>query len=268
MPNWVVNKIEFSGTQENINKVLDIIKGDENIIDFNKLIPMPKSLKLTSGSITNTAIVYALNRKGDEERNKIIKQLKNTRCSFYGNYYNTIKDIDDERVKRGLEHFNSDSKSLYDKAIYEELGIKTFEDLGNAYISNILELGYDTWYDWCCAKWGTKWGASESYMETENTLMFSTAWSAPFPIFKKLAEICHEYNVEFAGKWADEDTGCNTGVFECHDGEFWYDYMENQSNDAYEIYVELWGESNCIGQDEDGNWTHYDCDDCPNADCC
>ena len=268
MPNWVVNKIKFSGTKENIDKVLDIIKGDDDVIDFNKLIPMPKSLNLTSGSITNESIVYALNQKGVEERNHVIEKLKNTRCYFYGNYYNTIKNIDNERIERALERFNSDRRSPFDQSIYEELGIKTFDDLGNAYIDNILEYGYDTWYDWSCDKWGTKWGACESYMETENTLMFNTAWSAPFPILKKLAEICHENKVEFAGKWADEDTGCNTGVFECYDDEFWYDYMENQSSDAYEIYVELWGASNCIGQDEDGNWTHYDCYDCPNKEYC
>ena len=34
MPNWVVNKIEFSGTRENIDKVLNAIKGDDTDFDF------------------------------------------------------------------------------------------------------------------------------------------------------------------------------------------------------------------------------------------
>ena len=268
MPNWVTNKIEFSGTRANIDKVLDIIKGDDDYIDFNALIPMPKGLNLTSGSVTNAAIVYALNQKGIEERDKIIKQLQSTRCSFYGNYYNTIKNVDEKRIETALESFNSGARSPFEQSIYKELGIKTFEDLGNAYINNILEHGYDTWYDWSCAKWGTKWNACDTYIDTDNVLTFNTAWSVPLPILDKLAELCYKYDVEFTGKWADEDAGCNTGVFECYDDGFSYEYMANQSNEAYEIYTELHGENNCIGQDEDGDWVHYDCDDCPNKEYC
>ena len=47
-----------------------------------------------------------------------------------------------------------------------------------------------------------------------------------------------------------------------------YEYMEDYSNEAYNIYVELKGESQCMGKDENGNWIHYDCDDCPNKDVC
>ena len=273
MPNWVVNKIEFSGKQENIDKVLSLIKGDEDLFDFNQLIPMPARLNLTSGGNQNEAMMYALSKKEPAERDSIIAKFTTRQAFLYTSYFDKIsKHVTKERIKNALEQFNSGNGPLATKRIYNNFGIKTFEDLGNAYINNMLEYGYDTWYDWSCAKWGTKWNACDVYMETENTLVFNTAWSAPLPVLDKLAELCYKNDVEFTGRWADEDAGCNVGVFEsdCSYDDYWfsYDYIENQSNEAYEIYSELHGYNDCIGQDEDGNWTHYDCDDCPNKDCC
>lgn len=39
MPNWVTNRIVFHGNQENIDRVLQYIKGNGSEIDFNKIIP-------------------------------------------------------------------------------------------------------------------------------------------------------------------------------------------------------------------------------------
>ena len=49
---------------------------------------------------------------------------------------------------------------------------------------------------------------------------------------------------------------------------FNYEYLEDCSGEAFEVYVELNGESECIGKDENGNWISYDCDTCPNRDNC
>ena len=189
MPNWVVNKVEFSGEQENINKVLDAIKGDDRLFDFEKLIPMP------------------------------------------------------ENIFRGP--VGPDERKLY---------------------------GTNNWYDWCCTRWGTKWNACDEYMETEDVLVFNTAWSCPMPVLDKLAELCYKHDVEFTGKWADEDTGFNTGIFECdnYGDEYWFGFecMPNESHEAYEIFTELYGENSCLGQDDNGKWIHYNCDTCPNKGYC
>lgn len=281
MPNHVANKIEFYGDQENINKVLEFIKGEEDCIDFEKLIPMPKTLHLTSGGYQNDAIQYALSKKKNPERIAIQVELTKIKCDFYGNYFSKIFAYDrlasdklQERADDFEEQLKNGKKDVFDNTDYEGLGIKTFEDLGNVYINNILTYGYDTWYDWCCANWGTKWGAYDTYIDKNTNIMeFNTAWSCPLPILDKLAEICYEHEVEFSGKWADEDRGHNVGTFEsgdCMDDEycFYYEYIENCSNEAYDIYVELHGESQCMGKDENGNWISYDCDNCPNADNC
>ena len=278
MPNHVTNKIEFYGDQENIKKVLELIKGEEEYIDFNKIVPMPKTLHLTSGGSQNQAMQYAFSKKTDAEKMEIKKALESKLVLFHGNYYNSMLARDynavelQECANQFEEQLVSGKKDLWDNTDYEDLGIKTFEDLGNAYINNIINYGYDTWYDWSCAKWGTKWNAYDILFDEDNSVIeFDTAWSCPIPVLDKLAEICYEYGVSFTGKWADEDRGNNVGVFEsdCSGDEYWfsYEYIENCSNEAYDIYVDLKGESECMGKDEDGNWVCYSCDDCPNQ-CC
>ena len=190
MPNWVTNKITFHGEQENIDKVLELIKGEETCIDFEKIIPTPED-------------IYR-GRLGPEEREKY---------------------------------------------------------------------GKNNCFDWRCFNWGTKWNAHHSNFDKENNAIeFDTAWSCPLPILDELAKICYEHNVSFDGKWADEDCGYNVGIFEsdCDSDEYWFSYLDmvDTSSEAYEIYEELKGESDCIGQDENGNYIHYDCDTCPNKDMC
>ena len=185
MPNHITNKIEFYGEQENIDKVLELIKGEESCIDFEKIVPMPD-------------YIYRGNLGREEEE-------------------------------------------LY---------------------------GKNNWYDWSIFNWGTKWNAYRASLEGNDTIVFDTAWSCPMPVLDALAKMCYEYGVGFTGKWADEDAGHNVGVFEsdCDGDEYWfsYEYVTSESNEAYEIYTELKGESDCIGKDEDGNFVHYDCDNCPN----
>lgn len=189
MPNHVTNKIEFHGEQENIKKVLELIKGEDDYIDFEKIIPMPDNIF-----------------RGDLGR---------------------------------------EERELY---------------------------GTNNWYDWSIENWGTKWNAYDCYLEDDNIIIFNTAWSAPIPVLDALAEICYENNVWFTSKWADEDMGYNIGISECdcEGDEYWfsYEYLEDCSDEAFDVYIELQGESNCLGKDENGNWISYDCDTCPNRENC
>ena len=55
MPNHVTNNIYLKGDSDRIRELLEAIKNDEygtGSIDFNKIIPMPESLDITSGSET------------------------------------------------------------------------------------------------------------------------------------------------------------------------------------------------------------------------
>ena len=59
MPNYITNEIKFDATAKQMEKIMNAIRRDGDVFgsfDFNKLIPMPESLNLTEGSITDTAI--------------------------------------------------------------------------------------------------------------------------------------------------------------------------------------------------------------------
>lgn len=270
MPNHVTNKIQFIGEQENITKVLELIKGEEDAIDFNKIIPMPKTLNLTSGGNDTESMQYALSKKPMSESQRIKAMLILKKCDYYGTYYNKIfrnRIFTTEELEKAAKEFENNLKehkrNMFENIDYEGLGIKTFEDLGNMYINNIINYGHDSWYDWRIENWGTKWGAYDIYVG-ENVIEFDTAWNCPFEILDKLAEICNKFDVGFVGKWADEDCGHNVGTFKTKDGLLYDEPAEDESNKAYEIYIELKGESDCIGENEDGNLVHFDCDTCPN----
>jgi len=67
MPNHITNRIEFYGDQDNIDKVLNLIKGDKECIDFEKIVPMPAHIY--RGSL------------GPEEEKKYGKVGRNRRIS-------------------------------------------------------------------------------------------------------------------------------------------------------------------------------------------
>lgn len=59
----------------------------------------------------------------------------------------------------------------------------------------------DNWYNWSIANWGTKWNAYDVTLATKGdwklVYRFSTAWSIPEPVIKKLAEMFPDVAIEF-----------------------------------------------------------------------
>ena len=242
MPNWVPCYINFSGEEKAVQRVLDTISGkdeckNKSAFDFNTLIPMPECLSVESGSMSYLAYAYYMV--------KIHSKLPTKRSSFYKSKADVI-----ERVERNLS-----------------ISSQEMLELGKQLYENEIKYGSIDWYDWCCSNWGTKWNACES-SRNGTTICFRTAWSWPEPIMQKLAELCGELGVEFEGKWADEDCGNNAGYFYFDGGTdsvLDYDYYDSCSSDAYEAYIDCWGESECIGRDDNGAYYHYECgESCPN----
>ena len=168
MPNWVKNIVRTS--DETMQKIKEKYF-TEGSLDFNKIIPMPKSLQLTRGSITDMAIFYAFMKKDSKEQLEIAEILKNKEDFIYGNYLNKIKHYYD------LGHFKNieeSAKKYFPEDVARELNIKTLEELGDAYISNIKNYDSDTWYDWSIENWGTKWNSSRCSYDN-NTIIFETA---------------------------------------------------------------------------------------------
>ena len=75
--------------------------------------------------------------------------------------------------------------------------------------------GIDNWYDWRVKNWDTKWNASETVVLNKKKVMFDTAWSAPFKIFRKLSEM---YHTKVVVRYADEGIIENSGKVIYEDG--------------------------------------------------
>lgn len=240
MPNWVQNEIVLCGEEKDIEKVLEFVKSEESDFDFNKLVPMPSELNISSSSDNDLAIICFLSNK----LTKPFYQLEKKYLAYVTNMFNPnwAKTIYDERLPERKEDFDK---------LYE---------LGKVCCTNITKYGHIDWYDWCRENWGTKWNACEVYI-SDNVIAFQTAWSVPDPIFEAFAYLCDKHNVTFKGSYADEDRGHNSGYI---DSEYGITEYEDNSHAALSAYIELWGESDCIGEDENGNLVQYDCDTCPN----
>lgn len=60
MPNYVKNIVKAEGI---CRLPLFSEENGKRYFDFNKIIPMPESLNVDAGSVTDSAIVYYLDRK-------------------------------------------------------------------------------------------------------------------------------------------------------------------------------------------------------------
>lgn len=199
MPNHIQNRLEVRG--ENAKKVFDFIAGKESKFDFNKIIPMPESLNITSGSFGEYG-QHILFGKSD------------------------ITWLGDAEIRRRVARLPEDEQ----KEVYE---------LGKKYQANLVRYGHTTWYNWSIENWGTKWNAYQSPDErdTESTIYFQTAWSGVPDLIIKLSEKFPDAEIVY--DWADENTGYNVGQYRIKNGEVWQREIENGSRAAYELAFEL-----------------------------
>lgn len=161
MPNWTFNNLNIDLRKKDANRIEEIkdsLQGEEEdqYIDFDKVIPMPKSLELTSGTIQDLAVKAAKGEKVDVE---FPHQISCKQCDGKDAYVNNMKEL-----------------------------IR----LGNKYLDNEKKYGAQTWYDWRWDNWGTKWNACDVQkpLETESdiTYNFETAWSEPEPVIRQISK--------------------------------------------------------------------------------
>ena len=212
MPNHVKNILRFDGNGVDVFSFLDKISEDGKeigMIDFNKVIPMPESLKLESGSNTQLSI------------EAVLKALEHDSCYWTSKKFSSTSDAD---FSIRVEHSGKSKQELL--------------DLGLQYIANKVHYGHTTWYGWCCEHWGTKWNAYDRSCEGKE-ISFHTAWSAPHPVIEKIAEMFPD--VSIVHKWADEDIGSNCGYRMYVGGKLIEQYFPVDNREAIEFACGLWG---------------------------
>ena len=209
MPNYVFNIVRIEGGF----KGKDLFTNGN--FDFNKIVPMPPELDITCGSDNNIGLYMLLSearenvRKGIDPTKNVVKMQQIKEASPFG----------------GIEHFKERAESISDP---EE--IKKLHDLGEQTLSNYINYGCGTWYDWCCKHWSTKWNAMDTHV-TDDEITFSTAWSPPVEVIRALSMICQGCKVEceYHG-----EIDC-PGKFTCLNGEIiediYFEYDDDEDED-------------------------------------
>ena len=234
MHNHVRNILKFKNLKEGQVDILidNLTTEDEGkkYFDFNKIIPMPKELEVESSSYEEPAIKLALYYKQYEQRDKIIDNINS--CETTDISIEKMIDLDEIRKIK-----ENQAKRFVPDDTEKKLGIKTLLDLGRVYINNILKYGYTSWYDWSIEHWGTKWNAYDQQIIKGKTwvkFIFSTAWSMPLPIYKKLEEL----NLDFEVRFADENIGNNCGKMYYINKEETLESKENNRDFANRVWRE------------------------------
>ncbi len=164
MPNWTSNIIRAEGPEADLREFLETVRGPTAAaFDFNRIVPMPPMLRHTA--------------KGGRE--------------FDGKRYENWYVIDPDLSYGDPGHEHNERPLTPDELV------------------TLRDIGYSDWYEWSLANWGTKWNAFRpSFHELPEEdgaveVTFDTAWTAPFPIFKKLATLFPK--LTFVFQWTDED---------------------------------------------------------------
>ena len=240
MANYVTNIVEIRAKGKQLEDILNAIRGDGDeygSFDFNKLLPMPESLNLTEGSITDQAISAFISHLLNEsavhsDHPGSLDEMK--RYAEAGTQF-----ISGRFIHKGLEYMSP--AEICSQAESHGMSTPDFLELGKKYLDNQLDYGAPTWYKWCIKNWGTKWSLEEgSKLKDTNKLVFETAWSAPHPIMETLSKKFP--TVQFSHKWADEDLGNNVGqIIFLNGGEFYKDIPKPGSKHAYEMAFAITG---------------------------
>lgn len=241
MPNHISNRLVVTAnSNEELQNFLASIKGDtivddqEQVIDFNRIIPMPLPLRNTEASSrTDDAIYYYLVKTNQEE--------------MIGN------------ILRHPQFYTMDR--FADKS---EKELNELLEIGKKYVEIFKECGAKDWYDWSICHWGTKWNAYETYLETLDEysalITFQTAWNGVPNIIAKLTEMFP--TIIFDYKYADEDMGYNCGEGYGENGEFSFLMLQGGSEDAIRTYAECWDcDFDLFYQDDEGHWHNREWED-------
>lgn len=218
MPNHVKNVLKFTGEYSEIKSMLEMIKQDEygiGSIDFDKLIPMPDSLKIECGSNTAKGYNYC---KGFISEMLLAKKVQ------------TVEEL----------NITEKDENLYLRQ-HPEINRDVW-NLGKAAYMNEYLYGAQTWYEWSIENWGTKWnsyGYGETIDNWDEGISFETAWSAPNPVIAKLAFLYPNIRIDHA--WADEDIGENCGMCTYENGELVSGFLPNDRVEGVEFACAVWG---------------------------
>lgn len=200
MPNHVTTHLLFDNQTDFENAKNTLINSD-GAIDFNRVVPMPESLK-TGVSPTTKKIVQDMAQHANQSSVDVEKR-----------YRNALKNMKDDNLTRYLYDVDN-YVTLFDDELSNPtsrnhtLNDEVIDQL-EIHVSNLETHGYATWYGWSIDNWGVKWNGynvgefeAVSPLSTTHILVFDTPWVAPFPLLGALAK---RLDIAFNLVWLDEN---------------------------------------------------------------
>lgn len=249
MPNWVRNHLKIKGerAQEVFESLFKKDKGENICFDFNKIIPMPESLNIICGTVTDKCMDIYLTSVNPDVDYFGDKKLDSAEfLSILEKVNSNKRTIHPSISTLSLEEIHKISKNISLQDLFSEgrerATLPEILEYGKQAIDNILTYGYRDWYDWRCAHWGTKWNACSTQIPAPGIaeVYFDTAWS---PVNHLILELStRNPDCRFEYEFAEEQAGYLAGRFEYENGtETAQEVYPAGSKNCYEKYFELWG---------------------------
>ena len=217
MPNHITNILRIEASEELTAQIKSEIRsvdedGETRHIDFNKILPMPESLNITSGSTTSNGIAILQYRAGDDTA------IRGIMGYAWGKEFDTPEDIIEHMIVKGSANLEEAQKALDNERLY----------------------GCRDWYGWSTSNWGTKWNAYSTNDTDVDEVSFETAWSNPYPVIVALSVKYPE--AVFHMRFADEDFGHNVGEYSLQNGDVVDENIpEGGSEEALELAADITG---------------------------
>lgn len=222
MPNHITNEL----TCEH-KSTLDSVRGKKkaDLIDFNKVTPMPKLYAFEPDMGTTE---WAEICCGTVNLSTLRRSHANPADSFRSGDYGAATDA--------LKQSNA-IRSMTEGPFPKDFDDTRFENLIRS--MRCLRLyGHVSWLEWSQENWGTKWNAYSQKRISDKCIRFDTAWNPPI---KVISELSLKFPKEkFCLRWASEDFGCNAGSVVIRNGEVVEGgKLENDSLEAHQLAFEL-----------------------------
>lgn len=231
MPNWCACSVTFDCSDELFDEICSYVKSEEDIFDFNRIIPMPESLNIEASFHSDRAAAYFVTER-------LTIPVEQT----------DLSNLISNSLSEDWAHEVVSSLTTWAETASDEDKDKLYE-MGKQYMFNKENYGAFHWYDWSIENWGTKWNAAEVSLHEKN-FKFDTAWSPCSPVIKTLSKLFPDAHIRF--QYSEPGWGF------CGVEEYWGGYKIYQLEGDY---YEIWPEDN-----EDGTRTNIDEDKLPLSD--
>lgn len=247
MPNHVMNIVTIEGDKARIKEIMkSVMYGPSSqrpfeetglgTLDFNKVIPMPKSLDIESGTTTDRAVALYLLALNPETENYGIAKMEKDK-------FDALVDKIKQTASFRFVNMSEEEILPYNPYNLQRTSRDRLIKLGKQAVDNYINYNAFTWYEWCWENWGTKWNSYDSQTNKDDGFQFCTAWSAPHNVIQALA--AKNPDVSFTHEWADEDIGSNCGYNVYDKGRLTETWLPDPDNpkEAVEYAAMIWGET-------------------------